>query len=213
MLSPSPPQQPPEQTQPEPKKVARQRAGETPTALFLKRIFRPIFKGIYYLLHGMGSHKLVTFIMILLILGSAVAANYAVTREFPFGIGNDPFNFHIRGSNGGGDQVKNWLFALRDGNVVALSLLDKDMSQPPNAQQLVSQFSQPQGHLSWKNINVINAFQESDTSIDSFVEVDLSATGPGGNVSGYMIWHFETVSQQGGVLLNATLVDFRPPLQ
>jgi hypothetical protein len=161
----------------------------------------------------MGNHKLVTFIMILLILGSATAANYAVTREFPFGIGNDPFNFHIRGGNGGGDQVKNWLFALRDGNVVALSLLDKDMSQPPNAQQLVSQFSQPQGHLSWKTINVINAFQEADTSIDSFVEVDLSATGPGGNVSGYMIWHFETVSQQGGVLLNATLVDFRPPLQ
>ncbi|SRR6266851_748071 len=213
MLSPSPPQQPPEQTQPEPKKVARQRAGETSSALFIKRIFRPIFKGIYYLFHGMGNHKLVTFIMILLILGSATAANYAVTREFPFGIGNDPFNFHIRGSNGGGDQVKNWLFALRDGNVVALSLLDKDMSQPPNAQQLVSQFSQPQGHLSWKNINVINAFQEADTSIDSFVEVDLSATGPGGNVSGYMIWHFETVSQQGGVLLNATLVDFRPPLQ
>ncbi len=213
MLSPSPPQQPPEQTQPEPKKVARQRAGETSSALFIKRIFRPIFKGIYYLFHGMGNHKLVTFIMILLILGSATAANYAVTREFPFGIGNDPFNFHIRGSNGGGDQVKNWLFALRDGNVVALSLLDKDMSQPPNVQQLVSQFSQPQGHLSWKNINVINAFQEADTSIDSFVEVDLSATGPGGNVSGYMIWHFETVSQQGGVLLNATLVDFRPPLQ
>ena len=213
MLSPSPPQQPPEQTQPEPKKVARQRAGETSSALFIKRIFRPIFKGIYYLFHGMGNHKLVTFIMILLILGSATAANYAVTREFPFGIGNDPFNFHIRGSNGGGDQVKNWLFALRDGNVVALSLLDKDMSQPPNAQQLVSQFSQPQGHLSWKNINVINAFQEAYTSIDSFVEVDLSATGPGGNVSGYMIWHFETVSQQGGVLLNATLVDFRPPLQ
>jgi len=213
MLSPSPPQQPPEQTQPEPKKVARQRAGETSSALFIKRIFRPIFKGIYYLFHGMGNHKLVTFIMILLILGSATAANYAVTREFPFGIGNDPFNFHIRGSNGGGDQVKNWLFALRDGNVVALSLLDKDMSQPPNVQQLVSQFSQPQGHLSWKTINVINAFQEADTSIDSFVEVDLSATGPGGNVSGYMIWHFETVSQQGGVLLNATLVDFRPPLQ
>ena len=217
MLSPSPPQQPPEQTQPEPKKVVRtptrQRAGETSSALFIKRIFRPIFKGIYYLFHGMGNHKLVTFIMILLILGSATAANYAVTREFPFGIGNDPFNFHIRGSNGGGDQVKNWLFALRDGNVVALSLLDKDMSQPPNVQQLVSQFSQPQGHLSWKTINVINAFQEADTSIDSFVEVDLSATGPGGNVSGYMIWHFETVSQQGGVLLNATLVDFRPPLQ
>jgi hypothetical protein len=216
MISPSPTQQPPEQTAPEKKKVTytpTKRAGETPTALFVKSIFRPIFKGLYYLFQGMRSHKLVTFIMLLLILASATAANYAVTKEWPFGIGNDPFNFHVRGGNGGGDQVKNWLYALRDGNVVALSLLDKDMSQPPDPQQLVNQFSQPKGHLTWKTINVINVFQESDTTIDSFVEVDLSATGPGGNVSGYIIWHFLTVSQSGGVLLNATLVDFRPSLR
>src|SRR6266566_2007083 len=217
MLSPSPTQQPPEQTTPESKKVeytSRQRAGQTPTARFFKAIFRPIFRGIYYLLRGMRNHKLVTFIMILLILGSAVAANYALTREGPFGIGNDPFKFHVKGGNGGGEQVQNWLYALRDGNVVALSLLDKDMSQPPNPQQLVSQFSQPQGHVSWKAINVISAFQEGDTSVDSFVEVDLSATGPGGNTSGYAIWHFVTAAgQQGEVLLNVTLVDFRPALR
>lgn len=217
MLSPSPTQQPPEQTQPEKKKgvstPVRQRAGQTPAALFFKAIFRPIFKGLYHLFRGMRNHKLVTLIVILLILVSATAANYAATKEWPLGIGNDPFNFHVHGSNGGGDQVKNWLYALRDGNVVALALLDKDMSQPPNPQQLVDQFSQPKGHLSWKAINVMNVIQESDTTIDSFVEVDLSATGPGGNVSGYMIWHFLTVAQQGGVLLNATLVDFRPALR
>lgn len=216
MLSPSPTQQPTEQTTPEPKKVEyrqRQRAGQSPTARFFKGIFRPIFKGLYYLFRGMRSHKLVTLIMILLILGSAVAANYAVTKEYPFGIGKDPFDFHIRGSKGGGDQVQNWLYALRDGNVVALSLLDKDMSQPPDPQSLVNVYSQPKGHLTWKTINVINVFQESDSTIDSFVEVDLSATGPGGNTSGYLIWHFLTVSQNGGVLLNATLVDFRASLR
>ena len=215
MLSPSPTQQPPEQTTPESKKVeytSRQRAGQTPTARFFKAIFRPIFRGIYYLLRGMRNHKLVTFIMILLILGSAVAANYALTREGPFGIGNDPFNFHVKGGNGGGEQVQNWLYAMRDGNVAALNLLDKNMPSPPNVQQLVDQFSQPKGHLTWKTINVISAFQESDSTIDSFVEVDLSATGPAGNTSGYVIWHFETVSQNGGVLINATLVDFRAPL-
>ena len=218
MLSPSPTQQPPEQATPEPKKVvstsAKQRAGQSPTAQFVKGIFRPIFKGFYYLFRAIRNHKVVTLVMILLILGSAIAANYAVTGRWPFGLGNDPFNFHIRGSNGGGDQVKNWLYALRDGNVVALSLLDKDMSQPPNPQQLVSQFSQPQGHVSWKAINVISAFQEGDTSVDSFVEVDLSATGPGGNTSGYALWHFVTAAgQQGEVLLNVTLVDFRPALR
>ena len=215
MISPSPTQQPPEQTTPESRKVeyaSRQRAGQTPTARFFKAIFRPIFRGIYYLLRAMRNHKLVTFIMILLILGSAIAANYALTREFPFGIGNDPFNFHVKGGNGGGEQVQNWLYAMRDGNVGTLQLLDKDMTQPPNVQQLVDQFSQPKGHLTWKTINVLSVFQESDTTIDSFVEVDLSATGPGGNTSGYVTWHFETVSQNGGVLINATLVDFRAPL-
>jgi len=215
MISPSPTQQPPEQTSSESRKVeyaSRQRAGQTPTARFFKAIFRPIFRGIYYLLRGMRNHKLITFIMVLLILGSAIGANYAFTSEWPFGIGNDPFNFHIKGGNGGGEHVQNWLYAMRDGNITALNLLDKDMSQPPNVQQLVSQFSQPNGHLTWKTINVISVFQESDTTIDSLVQVDLSATGPGGNTSGYLIWHFVTVSQNGGVLINATLVDFRAPL-
>lgn len=215
MISPSPTQQPPEQTTPEEKKVeyaSRQRAGQTPAARFVKAIFRPIFRGIYYLLRGMRSHKLVTLIMILLILGSAIGVNYAVSGQWPFGIGNDPFNFHVKGGNGGGQQVQNWLYDMRDGNIAALELLDKNMSQPPDVQTLVGQFSQPKGHLTWKTINVLSVFQESDSTIDSFVQVDLSATGPGGNTSGYLIWHFVTVSQSGGILINAILVDFRPSL-
>ena len=215
MISPSPTQQPPEHTTPESKKVeytSRQRAGQTPTARFFKAIFRPIFRGIYHLLRGMRNHKLITFIMILLILGSAIGANYAFTKEWPFGIGHDPFNFHVKGGHGGGEQVQNWLYDMRDGNVVALQLLDKNISQPPNVQQFVDQFSQPKGHLTWKTINVLSVFQESDSTIDSFVQVDLSATGPGGNTSGYLIWHFVTVSQNGGVIINVTLVDFRAPL-
>lgn len=215
MISPSPTQQPPEQTASEARKIeyaSRQRAGQTPAARFVKAIFRPIFRGIYYLLRAMRNHKLVTVIMILLILGSAIAANYAVTGEWPFGIGNDQFNFHVKGGNGGGEQVQNWLYAMRDGNVVALQFLDKNMSQPPDVSQLVGQFSQPKGHLTWKTITVLGVYQESDTTVDSFVEVDLSATGPAGNTTGYVIWHFETVSQNGGVLINAAIVDYRAPL-
>ena len=215
MISPSPTQQPPEQTASDARKVeyaSRQRAGQTRTALFIKAIFRPIFRGIYYLLRAMRNHKLVAFIMIVLILGSALAANYAITGEWPFGIGHDPFNFHVKGGNGGGEQVQNWLYAMRDGNVVTLQFLDKDMAQPPDVQQLVSQFSQPKGHLTWKAINVLSVYQESDTTIDSFVEVDLSATGPGGNTTGYLIWHFVTVSQSGGVIINVSVVEYRAPL-
>ena len=215
MISPSPTQQPPEQTGAEARKVeyaTRQRAGQTPAARFVKAIFRPIFRGMYYLMRAMRNHKLVTVIMILLILCSAIVANYAVTGEWPFGIGHDQFNFNVKGGNGGGEQVQNWLYAMRDGNTAALVLLDKNMSQPPDVQQLVSQFSQPAGHLTWKTITVLGVYQESDTTVDSIVEVDLSATGPAGNTSGYVIWHFVSISQNGGMLLNATLVDFRPSL-
>jgi hypothetical protein len=215
MISPSPAQRPPEKPTPEPKKVEytpRKRTGETPAARFVKGIFRPVFKGIYYLFRFIRTNKLVTFVMVLLILGSAIGINYAVTKEGPFGIGNDQFNFHIHGTNGGGEQVQNWLYALRDGNTAQLAFLDKSMSQPPDPQQLVTQFSQPQAHLNWKTITVLSVFQESDTTIDSFVEVDLSAPGPGGNVTGYMIWHFVTVSQNGGILVSVNNVDFRPAL-
>jgi hypothetical protein len=221
ITSPSPAQQPqpPEQKVPEPKKetYTRPRVGQSPGALFVKRILRPIFKFLYYVFRFVGGHKLITLIMVLLIIGSAITANFAVTGGWPFGIGNDPFNFHIHGGNGGGDQVKNWMYDLRGGNISALEILDKSMPSPPSAQQLqqyISQFSQTQGHLSWKAINVVGVSQQSDTSVDSFVEVDLSANGPGGPVGGYMIWHFVTVAgQTGEILFSVSLVDFRPSLQ
>jgi hypothetical protein len=221
ITSPSPAQQPqpPEQKVPEPKKetFTRPRVGQTPGALFVKSILRPIFKVLYYVFRFVGGHKLITLIMLLLIIGSAITANFAVTGGWPFGIGNDPFNFHIHGGNGGGDQVKNWMYDLRGGNISALEILDKNMPSPPTAQtlqQYISQFSQTQGHLSWKAINVVGVSQQSDTSVDSFVEVDLSANGPGGPVGGYMIWHFVTVAgQTGEILFSVSLVDFRPSLQ
>jgi hypothetical protein len=191
--SPSPTQQPPDpDIKPEEKKVrstpARRRAGQTPAALFVKAIFRPIFKGIYYLLRGIRTHKLVTLAIVVLLLISVFATSYFSTGLLPFGIGHDQFDFHVNGKNGGGDLVKNWLYALRDGDVATLSLLQKDISQPQDPNQLVSQFSQAKAHLTWKTINVISAFSESDTTVDSFVEVDLSATGPGGNTSGIVIF-------------------------
>lgn len=218
MISPSPTQQQPgSDNRPEPKKVkstpSRKRTGQTQTALFFKAVFRPIFKGIYYLLRAIRSHKLATLIVLVLLLASISATSYLSTGLFPFGIGSDPFNFHVHGTNGGGDKVKNWLYALRDGDARTLSLIDKDMSQPPDPTQLIGQYSQAKTHLTWKVINVTGVYSESDGTVDSFVEVDLSATGPGGNVSGLMIWHFVTLSQGGDFLLNVNLVDFRAPLR
>ena len=216
--SPSPTQQPPD---PEVKPAQRQakspstrmRSGQTPTARLIKAILRPIFKGIYYLLRGIRTHKLVTLGIVVLLLISVFATSYFSTGLLPFGIGNDQFDFHVNGKNGGGDLVKNWLYALRDGNVTQLSLLQKDISQPQDPNQLVSQLSQAKAHLTWKTINVISAYSESDTTVDSFVEVDLSASGPGGSTSGIVIFHFVTLSSQGEFLLRADPIAFRAPLR
>lgn len=191
---------------------ARRRTGQTPLALFIKAIFRPIFKGIYYLLQTIRGHKWLTLAVIVLLLASISATTFFTTGQFPFGIGSDQFNFHTNGSNGGGDKVQNWLYALRQGDVTTLSLLDKDMTNPPDPQQLVNQFSQTQAHLYWKSINIISVHTESDTTVDVIAQVDLSATGPGGSVSGIMLWHFVTFSSGTDLLLKVNLVDFRAPL-
>lgn len=215
--SPSPTQQPPEQPGPEPKKITytpKRRAGQSPPALFVKRLLRPLFKGLYYLLRAIRNHKLVSLLAIVLILGSATAVTYFETGSLPFSIGKDPFNFNVHGTSGGGDQVRNWLYALRDGNVTTLAVLDRFMSTPPDPQTLVDQFSQPKAHLAWKTINVVGVQQESDTSVDSFVEVDFAASGPGGTTSEYALFHFVTAaSQTGGTfLLVAAVVQVRGTL-
>ncbi len=216
--SPSPTQQPPDpDVQPAERQgrstSIKQRPGQTPAAKFVKAIFRPLFKGIYYLLRGIRTHKLVTLGIVVLLLISVFATSFVLTRQMPFGIGQDQFDFHVNGKNGGGDLVKNWLYAVRDGNVTQLALLQKNINQPPDPNQLVNQFSQAKAHLTWKAINVISAYSESDTTVDSFVEVDLSASGPGGNSSALVIFHFVTLNSQGEFLINADVVSFRPTLR
>ena len=217
MLSPSPTQQPPAPEN-EKKKVAltptRRTVGQTPTALFVKAIFRPIFKGLYYTIAAMRSHKLVTLIVLLLLLASVILTNYLTTGLWPFGIATDPFNFHIHGTAGGGDKVKSWLFHLREGNTTGLQLDEKDMSQPPSPDQLITQYSEAKNNLSWKAINVLSVSTEEDTTIDSFVEIDVVTHGPGGDAKGFLIWHFVTIAQNGGALLSVDLVgnQIRPAL-
>src|SRR5690242_1275905 len=211
--SPSPTRKPSEPSEREQKKdtqsvSAKTRTGETPAALFVKAIFRPLLKGLYYLIRGMRSHKLVTLVMILLILGSATAVNYYKTGQLPFGIGYDPFDFQINGGNGGGEKISDWLHALREGDAPTIQLLDTFISQPPDAQALVNQFSKQ--HFTWRAINRLSVTAESDTTIDSFWEVDLANTGPGGPVVGYLLVHFVTVtSQSGDVIIAVDVLPFR----
>lgn len=191
----------------------KRRPGQTPTALFIKSLFRPIIKLFYYLITGIRTHVLLTIGVIVLLVLTISATMFFTTGQLPLGIASDPYNFHVQGQNGGGTQVQNWLYALKSGDVTQLSFLEKSMSQPPDPTQLVSQYSPTKTHLTWKDEHVIGTYQESDTTVDSFVQIDLSASGPGGPTTGELIWHFVTVSSQGQeLLLTATVIDSRASL-
>jgi hypothetical protein len=213
--SPSPTQQPPQEPTPE-RKVrstpVRKRRGEAKSAIVIKAILRPPIKVLYYLIQAIRKHKLATLGVLLLLVLSISVTTYITTGSLPYGIGSDPYNFHVNGGDAGGDQVKNWLYALRDGDATKLSLVQSQlaMSQPPDPSQLIAQYSQTQGHLVWNSINVIAAYSEPDTTEDVFVAVDFTSPGPGGGDKGVMIWHFVTLPSQQGRLIS---VDSVPPRQ
>ena len=193
------------------------RPGQSPTARTIKAIVRPFLKALYYSIQWIRRHGAISLIAFVLLIASIFATSYYSTGALPFHIGQDQFNFNIHGTDGGGLTVKNWLYSLRDGDISTLSLLDRNMSPQPSQQTLqgyISQFSQSQSHLQWSSITVLNAYEEPDTSIDSFVKVDLAASGPGGTTKGYLVVHFVTVSANGQeLLLEATPIAFRAPLQ
>nr|BBH94460.1 hypothetical protein KTA_26590 [Thermogemmatispora argillosa] len=191
------------------------RLGQRPLARKVKAILRPPIKAIYYLVTLIRSHKWLSLGVVVIFLATATVTNYALTGEWPLGIAKDQFNFHINGGSGGGDKVKDWLYALRDGDVATLRMLQStlQMAQPPDPAELVSQYSEKQTNLVWQNIRVIGVYQQSDTTVDSVVSVSLGARGPGGGTSGFMLWHFTTLPQNGGLLLYIHLVSFRNALR
>jgi hypothetical protein len=87
------------------------------------------------------------------------------------------------------------------------------MSQRPDPSQLIAQYSQTQGHLTWNSIDLIKVYNEPDTTVDVFVAVDFSSPGPGGVNKGVMIWHFVTLPSQQGRLLSVDSVSPRQLLQ
>ena len=210
MVSPSS-TQPPVQPASEQKRTvrstpARRQPGQSATARAVKAVFRPILKGLYYLLRGIRRHFALAAAIILLLALSISVTNYLTTGRFPFDIGNDPFNFHVHGTAGGGDRVKSWVYHLREGNAAALKVDEKDMVQPPDPAQLVQQYSQTKTSLTWKDPVVVGIYSAQDTTIDSFVEIDIVTHGPGGNLKGQLVWHFVTLAQGGGLLLSVDLV-------
>jgi hypothetical protein len=210
------PEQKPEST-PEDKPVRatplRKRIGETRTARIIKAILRPPIKVLYYLSTWIKKHKLPTLGIILLLLASVGTTTFLQTGEVTFSsIQRDPFNFSYYGGKGEGESVEKWLYALREGDSTILQLLAKDMTQPPDPGPYIDQFSESKAHLTWDTIKVITVNPEPDMTVDSFVQVQISAKGPGNTpTQGLLIWHFVTASINGrDLLLGVDLVSARP---
>jgi len=235
MTSPSPTQAPPTQTPPaipdykptlptenkpelpaerKPARTtpSRRRIGATRTARIIKGVLRPPLKILYYLSTWIKKHKLSALAIIVLLIASITATSSYLTGTSPLATQQDPFNFPYNGGKGEGNLVKTWLYALRDGDTTHLQLLDQNISQgqAPDPTMLVSQYSQAKTHLTWGETTVIAVTQQSDTTIDSFVQVPVSASGPGTVVKGIMLWHFVTASVNGqDVLLGVDMISLR----
>jgi hypothetical protein len=219
MLSQLPTQRQPEQPEPEQKKVIytpkKRRASQSPPALFVKAIFRPIFKGIYYLFRGMRNHKLVTLLALLLFIGAAIVANSLVTKTWPFIGTPDPVQSLTQRDQPSGNNVRGWLYALRDGNANVMTGYQQGliMQTPPDVNQLIGAFSQSKANVAWKDISVISVYSESDTTLDSFIKVNVSIPGQTGPAGAVLILHFVTLPQQAGRILFIDVVSYRQLLQ
>jgi hypothetical protein len=235
MTSPSPTQPPPTQTA-EPKAIVmteyrlaerksaeykeiratpiRRRMGETKTAQIIKGILRPPFKVLYYLSTWIRKHKLASLGILLLLVISISATSYAVTDELPFGINHNPFNFPYNGGKGEGNLVESWVYALREGKANDLQIYEQNIpqGQTPDPSQLAS-FSK--AHFTWDDVSVLAVHQQSDSTIDSLVQVTLTTKNPGANVTGVLLLHFVTASISDGqntvnVLLGIDVLPLRP---
>lgn len=192
MISPSPTKQPPNSAEPERKKVesssAVEKADKKRKRSLLKSIFRPILKGIYYLLQAARNHKLLSLGAVILLLLSIGVTTYFTTGTLPFGIGSDPGEIRAQDIQSGGATVQRWLRAVRTGDTGTIQQIDANISQPPDANQLVSQLGQNQSRT-WTGAKVLSSTTQADTTVDSFVAVDFSSGGTGGVV----IFHFITI--------------------
>jgi hypothetical protein len=193
----------------------KKRPGQGPVALFVKAIFRPIFKGVYYLFRGVRRHKLVTLLAILIFIAAAIVANGVVTKTWPFIGAPDPVQSLTQHDQASGDNVRGWLYALRDGNANVMTGYQQGliMQTPPDVNQLISSFSQAQANVTWKDISVLSVYSEPDTTLDSFIKIDVTTPGQSGPSGAILILHFVTLPQQSGRILFIDVVSYRQLLQ
>lgn len=225
---PSPPNMYPpaveQETTPATKKVAmtpsRRRLGETPAARAIKAILRPIFKALYYAIAWIRTHKLVMLIAIVLLAASIVLTTYFTTGALPFSSSNsasgNSAQQNIQGNPQISPYIQQWLVALQNGDFNSMLTIEKMLpttNVPPDNGAYLTQYSQKYAGVTWTKVAVTNS-TAPDGTIDTYVTIDMTLPATTTTAAGKMIvvWHFTTVPQVAGRLLQIDFVSARQSL-
>ncbi|GCE26041.1 hypothetical protein KDA_15250 [Dictyobacter alpinus] len=212
-MIPAPTQPPPTRVAPPPSQIepanaeqprvaltpARKRVGQSPFALVIKAILRPIFKLLYYVIRWIRTHKLVTLLALILLLASIFATTYFASGQTPLSSSSNSLQQSVQSNPDLSPDVQTWLLALRAGDINTMLAVQKAMSastRPPDSSLYVLQFSEKYAPVKWTNVAVTSINKAPDGLIDTFIETDISSTssasGTSTTTNSVVLWHFST---------------------
>src|ERR1700738_4420127 len=112
----------------------------------LKAILRPILKVLYYTIKWIRAHKIAALLATLLLLASIFVTTYVRTGNMPLVSSPNSVRDSIQSNPQLSDDVRNWLLALRSGNIDTMLSIQKSINRstrPPDSALYVLQFSEP----------------------------------------------------------------------
>jgi hypothetical protein len=201
------------------KKIAmtpsRRRLGQTPLALVVKAILRPIFKALYYLIRAIRTHKLVSLIALILLVASIMLTNYFTTGTTPFSSSSaNSVQENVQGTSTVPASVQNWLVALRTGDLNSMEALQKTIPSTqvsPDAAAYILLYSEKYGGVTWTNLNITGS-QAADKTEDIYVEIDMTApatTAGAAPAKLIVLWHFTTIPQLNNSIFRIDFISVR----
>ena len=177
---------------------SKARAGQGLLASIIKAILRPPLKAIYYTLRWIRLHRLAALLALALLLASVFATSYIVTGNPPFAQSNT-ISHDLQESVDLNQNIKNWLLALRTGDIATMKELEGTMLSSADTGAYELQFSEQYAQVQWDNVKLTGMSLGPDNGIDTFLELDQTETINGTAVEGIYFWHF-TTDVKGNIL-------------
>ncbi|GAC1375017.1 MAG: hypothetical protein NVS2B12_31370 [Ktedonobacteraceae bacterium] len=143
-------------------------------------------------------HKIAALLATLLLLASIFVTTYVRTGNVPLVSSPNSVRDSIQGNPQLSDDVRNWLLALRSGNIDTMLSIQKSINRstrPPDSALYVLQFSEPRAQVKWTNVSVTSIKAAADGLVDTYVEIDMTppaAAAATGATKTVVLWHFST---------------------